>query len=137
MEDKTNFTLEDIKKITLNPGDVLVAKIPEHSSKAHKKRICDIMKKVFKNNIVLITCDGEVEFSKIKLGKHPTSFSISGEVKQFSEISEEEHIASNPKEEAFPWKTYPEACPKCGEQMIENNKYVECGRLHCDYIKKK
>lgn len=26
------------------------------------------------------------------------------------------------------------ACPKCGKQMIENAKYIECGEMRCDYI---
>ncbi len=37
--------------------------------------------------------------------------------------------------EERPWKLTGERCPRCGDRMIENRKYIECGAMHCTYIK--
>lgn len=42
----------------------------------------------------------------------------------------------NPLMENRNWVTYPGKCPKCGDRMIENKKYIECSAMHCTYILK-
>ena len=39
--------------------------------------------------------------------------------------------------EKRPWRFCDKKCPKCGGNMIENKKYIECGAASCNYIKKR
>jgi len=32
------------------------------------------------------------------------------------------------------WRFINSRCPECGKQMIENDRYIECGELCCNYI---
>ncbi|MCK5138465.1 MAG: hypothetical protein KAQ85_01355 [Thermodesulfovibrionia bacterium] len=52
----------------------------------------------------------------------------------------DEHIKKNREFHEFFGKQFrvlSERCPDCNDRLISNSKYVECGDLHCKYIKAK
>lgn len=60
--------IEEIRKIVLNEGDVLVVNVSQDKKSEYRNGIFKQIKTVFPNNIVMVTSDS-LEFSIVKKGE--------------------------------------------------------------------